>query len=88
MFRSVSDGAIRSEEASNFHSGTGALGGFVQHVFRLPAHSRLPTLKLQCAAANLKTLSIMALRHCACATDMVAISAANTDQTPPINLPS
>ena len=50
------DGALRWEAASNFHSGTGELGGFVQHVFRLPAHSHRRTLKLRCRAANLKTL--------------------------------
>jgi hypothetical protein len=59
MSRSLSDGTVRWEAASNFHSGTGGLGGFVQHVFRLPAHSQLRTLKLGCGAANLKTLSII-----------------------------
>jgi hypothetical protein len=36
--RSLSDGTVRWDAASNFHSGTAALGGFVQHVFSLPAH--------------------------------------------------
>ncbi|WP_247519804.1 hypothetical protein, partial [Bradyrhizobium sp. 190] len=59
MFPKLSDGIIRSDAASNFHSGTGALGGFVQHVFRLPAHSQGRALKLRYRAANLKTLFIM-----------------------------
>jgi len=47
MSRSLSDGTVRWDAASNFHSGTGALGGFVQHVFSLPAHSQPRTLELR-----------------------------------------
>jgi hypothetical protein len=58
--RSLNDGAIRKDAASNFHSGNVAPGGFVQHVFSSPAQSRPRTFcGVYHRAANLKTLSIM-----------------------------
>ena len=42
--RSLIGGIIRRGAAFNFHSGNVAPGGFVQHVFSLPAQSRRCTV--------------------------------------------